>query len=121
MSVPSSKVTVTCESPNLEIERTPASRGSPETATSTCWVIWLSTSSGESDGAAVLTCTCTGVVSGKASMGSRERECSPHTTNANDPSMTRRRWRKDQPMIQFSIENSGHAVAPALRRRYFFR
>jgi hypothetical protein len=62
-------VATTCEKPNLEMERTFSSPGSPPMAVSRGNVIWRSTSSGLSALATVLTCTCTGVVSGKASTG----------------------------------------------------
>ncbi len=55
MSVPSSKMTVTWESPNRDVDRTSASFGSPEIACSRGAVTWRSSSRGESAGATVLT------------------------------------------------------------------
>jgi hypothetical protein len=56
---------------------------------STGKVICRSTSSGTREGETVLICTCTGVVSGKASMGSRESENTPETATAAAPARTR--------------------------------
>ncbi len=77
MSVSSSKIAVTCENPNFESERTSTRPGRPEMACSATKVICRSTSTGESSGAVVLTCTWTGVVSGNASKGSSERLLAP--------------------------------------------
>ncbi len=49
--MPSSKMTVTCDRPNFEIERTSCRPGSPEIACSTGTVICRSTSCGDSAGA----------------------------------------------------------------------
>ena len=103
MSVPSSKVTVSCEKPNLETDRTSISPGNPEMTFSTGIVICCSTSSGVREGATVLTCTWTGVVSGKASMGRFHIEYPPQMTKPMAPSNTISRLRSDHPMIQFNI------------------
>ena len=73
MLVSSVKVATTCEKPNFEIERTLLSPGRPPSDSSMGRVMSCSISSGERAGATVLTCTCTGVVSGKASMGRVQR------------------------------------------------
>ena len=69
MSMLSSNVATTCDSPNFEIERTFCRPGKPLMASSTGSVICASVSCGFSAAAVVLICTCTGVVSGKASIG----------------------------------------------------
>ena len=69
MSVPSLKTIVTTEMPNLEIDRICSTSGSPLIAPSTGNDRNCSTSSGESAGASVITCTCTLVKSGTASIG----------------------------------------------------
>ena len=74
--MPSLNVTTTCEKPNFEIDRMLSRPGRPPIACSIGNVICCSTSSGPSAGATVLICTCTGVVSGKASI-SRYRSDMP--------------------------------------------
>lgn len=74
MSVPSSKMTVTWERPNFDIDRTSLSFGSPEIACSSGAVTCRSISNGDRTEATVLICTWTGVVSGKASRGRRAEE-----------------------------------------------
>ncbi len=69
MSVPSLNTIVTTETPNFEIERISSTFGSPLIAPSTGNDRSDSTSSGESAGASVITCTCTFVRSGTASIG----------------------------------------------------
>ena len=69
MSVPSWKTIVTTEMPNFEIERICSTFGSPLIAPSTGNESSVSTSSGLSAGASVITCTCTFVRSGTASIG----------------------------------------------------
>ena len=91
MSVPSSNVTVTCESPNFEIDRTSSSPGRPEIACSTRVVIWRSVSSGESDAATVLTWTMMSGTSGKASIDRRETAIRPVGTSRNASASTTRR------------------------------
>jgi len=73
----SAKVATTWERPNLEMERTFSSCGRPAMAISTGRVICFSISSGPRFGATVLICTCTGVVSGKASTGRRRSAQAP--------------------------------------------
>ena len=69
MSVPSWKTTVTTEMPNFEIDRISSTLGRPLIAPSTGNDSSDSTSRGESAGASVITCTCTFVRSGTASIG----------------------------------------------------
>ena len=71
MLVPSRKVTITTERPNMLALRISSSPGMPPIASSTGNVICRSTSSATMPEATVLICTCTGVVSGKASITSR--------------------------------------------------
>src|SRR4051794_38414768 len=92
MSVPSSNVATTCDRPNFETERTCSSPFRPPTACSTGKVICRSTSSGASSGATVLTCTWTGVVSGKASSGSRAAAWTPTTISRPPTSRTTNRF-----------------------------
>src|SRR5262249_56955742 len=102
MSVPSSKVTTTCDRPNLETERSCSRRGRPLRTCSTGKVICFSISSGPRAGATVLICTCTGVVSGKASMLRRRSDNAPTTTKTTVPRITRKRCRREMSMIQLS-------------------
>ena len=74
MSVPSWKTTVTTEIPNFEIERICSTFGKPLIAPSTGNDKSVSTSKGLSAGASVMTCTCTLVMSGTASIGNRSAE-----------------------------------------------
>ena len=69
MSVPSWKTIVTTEMPNFEIERICSTLGRPLIAPSTGNESSVSTSSGLSAGASVITWTCTLVRSGTASIG----------------------------------------------------
>ena len=71
MSASSRKYTLTCESPNAEMDCTRVTPGSPFIATSTGFVTSASTSCGASPGDSVVTCTNTGETSGNASTGSR--------------------------------------------------
>ncbi|MNW19642.1 hypothetical protein D3C71_2197270 [compost metagenome] len=70
MSVPSSKITVTCDSPERDSERVCSSPGRPAIAVSMAKVMRCSVSSGEKPAAWVLICTWTLVMSGTASIGS---------------------------------------------------
>src|SRR4051812_819738 len=92
MSVPSSNVATTCDRPNFEIERTPSRPLRPPSASSTSEVICRSTSSGASSGATVLTCTWTGVVSGKASSGKWAAARTPTTISKAPTSRTTNRF-----------------------------
>ena len=58
-------------------------------------VSWRSISSGDSDGAVALICTCTGVVSGNASSGRRSAESTPAVAIASQASTTTSRLRRD--------------------------
>jgi hypothetical protein len=88
-SVPSSKKTVTNESPNIESERISSTFGRPAIADSTDTVTIFSTSSGESPGDSVKIATWTGVTSGNASIGRRVRARTPRTTRKSAAKMTR--------------------------------
>ena len=92
MSVLSSNVATTCERPNFEIERTFCRPGRPLIASSTGSVICASVSCGFSDAAVVLICTCTGVVSGKASIGRMLSVRPPMTTSATARMQTSSRF-----------------------------
>src|SRR5688572_16906899 len=102
-SVPSSKTSVTWESPYFDIERTRRRFGRPPIACSTRALICCSTSTGERDGAVVLTCTMTSVTSGKASTESPCIANSPLAMRATESRSTSPRLRRDASMIQFSI------------------
>ena len=54
----------------LEMERRISWLGMPSSSTSTGWVMSASTSSGVMPGALMMTLTCVGEMSGKASIGS---------------------------------------------------
>ena len=82
MSVPSSKTTVTTDSPYLEMDRTSSTLGIPDIARSTGTVTYCSTSTGDSAGAAVITWTWTFVMSGTASIGRFTAECTPTITRS---------------------------------------
>jgi hypothetical protein len=73
MSVPSSKMTVTCDRPYLDNERTSWTFGIPPMAHSIGKVIRRSTSTGESAFTGVLIWTWTLVISGTASIGRRPK------------------------------------------------
>src|SRR5581483_6103447 len=88
MSVPSSKTTVTTDSPNWETERISVTRGTPRTAASTGTVMNCSTSSAPSAGAVVMTWTWTLVTSGTASTGSRPTAQTPAAASTSDASTT---------------------------------
>src|SRR5256885_1851842 len=106
MSVPSLNVTTTCEKPNFETLRIPSSPGRPPIACSSGNVIRCSTSSGPREGATVLICTCTGVVSGNASISSFPSETTPTTARNPVTRTTSNRCRNEKSMIQFSIDSS---------------
>ena len=78
MEVPSSNVATTCESPNLETERTfgqPGQAADGQLDGQRDLRLGLLRVRGR--GTTVLICTCTGVVSGKASIGSDSRARTP--------------------------------------------
>src|SRR4051794_16170307 len=110
MSVPSSKSATTCEKPNLETERTPSSPFRPPSADSTGKVICRSTSSGASSGATVLICTCTDVVSGKASRGRRTAARTPSATRMAASSRTTNRFLRLNPIRALSIAGTPPAI-----------
>src|SRR3990172_1566373 len=115
MSVPSWKVTTTCDNPNLEMDRTISRPGSPLIACSTGKVICRSTSSGASEGATVLTWIWTGVVSGKASMSKCASDTAPMTASASEAPMTRKRCRNEKSMTQLSTQISLYKAATGAR------
>ena len=104
MSVPSSKTTVTTDSPNFDTERICSTLGSPLMAVSTGKVMKDSTSWGASPGLFVSTCTWTFVTSGTASMGSFRNESSPNTTTRSHPMMTMRRLFREKSMSLLTME-----------------
>ena len=78
------------------------SPGKPPMANSTGKVICRSISSGTSAAAGVLICTCTGVVSGKASKFIARTERSPATPTTNDRKSTAQRCLSDQLINQIA-------------------
>src|ERR1051326_2877592 len=98
-----SNVATTCEKPNLETERTLSNPGNPPMDNSTGCVICCSTSNGLSDGATVLICTCTGVVSRKASIGSKLNARAPMMMSTTASRQISRRLRSEKLMSQFSM------------------
>src|SRR3954452_23583717 len=96
MLVASVKTMVTTDSPYFESDRTCSTFGVPAIARSTGTVTYCSTSTGESAGAAVMTCTWTFVTSGTASIGSSSAARTPATTRSRDAMITIARWRRDQ-------------------------
>src|SRR5438270_9638190 len=103
MSVSSPNIATTWQSPNFETERTSCSPLRPPRAYSIGKAISRSTSSGPSSGATVLTWTCTGVVSGKASSGNRRAASSPRTITRPARSRTKNRFFKLKPIRASSI------------------
>src|SRR5690606_31891316 len=95
MSAPSSKTTVTCDSPNFDTERRSVTCGRPLIERSTGTVTKRSTSSGPSAGAFVRICTWTFVMSGTASIGSVRAALSPSATTTAVSTSTRNRLRRD--------------------------
>src|SRR5262249_35395326 len=104
MSVPSLNTTVTTETPNFEIDRICSTLGSPLMAPSTGNESSDSTSSGDSAGASVITCTCTFVRSGTASIGRWSAEYTPSAAIRSVPTITRKRFRSDDSMMAFSMD-----------------
>src|SRR5467141_797909 len=101
MSVPSRNTAVTVESPYLDVERSSVSAGMPPSTRSTGAVTYCSTSSGESADTAVMTCTCTVVTSGTASMGRLRAARIPPTRRAAAPATTSRRlWSARRTMAE---------------------
>src|SRR5688572_14005017 len=106
MSVSSSKTTVTTDRPYLDSERTSSTRGIPAMARSTGTVTYCSISTGDSAGEVVITCTCTLVTSGTASMGRVMAARIPAATSRMLAAMTMARWRSDQLTVWLSRCNS---------------
>ncbi len=75
-------------------------------------VICRSTSSGPSAGATVLICTCTGVVSGKASTSNRRRASTPAIAAASTTAITSKRFRREKSMIRFRMFIEGSPYFP---------
>ena len=101
--MPSSKMTTTCDRPNFEIDRSFSRPGSPAMACSIGNVSCRSTSSGLSDGATVLICTITGVVSGNASTLRNCSENAPATITASTATRTTARFRSEKSISQLSM------------------
>src|SRR4029079_6456382 len=95
MSVPSSKTIVTTDRPYFEIDRTSSTFGMPDIARSTGTLTYCSTSTDESAGAAVITCTWMFVMSGTASIGSCTADRTPTATSSPVSSSTIARWRRE--------------------------
>src|SRR6266849_3484262 len=110
MSVPSSKVTTTWDSPNFETERSCSRRGMPLIFCSMGKVICCSISSELSDGAVVLIWTWTGVVSGKASMSRWASAKTPAAALAATARITQKRCRSEKSITQFSTGLPPHGV-----------
>ncbi len=107
MSVPSLKTIVTTETPNLEIDRISSTFGSPLIAPSTGNDSSDSTSIGESAGASVITCTCTFVRSGTASIGRCKAEYTPSPATKAVAISTKNRLFSEDSMIELSMIRSG--------------
>src|SRR4051794_7475433 len=103
MSVPSRKTTVTTLIPNFEIERICSTLGRPLIAPSTGNERSDSTSRGESAGASVITCTCTLVRSGTASIGRFAAAYTPSPATRHVAINTRKRLLSDDSMMAFSM------------------
>src|SRR5688572_22117757 len=117
MSVSSSKTMVTTERPYLDSERTSSTRGIPAMARSTGTVTYCSISTGERAGEVVITCTCTVVTSGTASMGRAMAARMPAATSSTAAAMTMARWRSDQLTVRLSSSNSFLLAEGALQDR----
>src|SRR5665647_801727 len=100
MSTPSSKTTVTTDSPALETERTCSRRGSPRMAVSTGKVTNRSTSGGDMPGDVDITSTWMLVTSGKASMGMRRTDQTPRPMRMTTPTRTRALLRRELSMTR---------------------
>src|SRR5215831_6979468 len=96
MSVSSSKTTVTTESPYFDSDRISLTLGVPESARSTGTVTYCSTSTGDSAGDEVMTCTWMLVTSGTASMGSSKEDLIPTATKTMVAATTMARLASDQ-------------------------
>jgi len=95
MSVPSAKTRVTCDNPKREMERNSSSPGSPAIAVSMGKVISFSISSAASASTVVLIWTWTLVISGTASIGSREADQAPSAMRAAVAVRMNVRWRSE--------------------------
>ena len=91
--MPSRKVIVTCDNPNLESDRSSTISGSPAISLSIGKVTSFSTSSGANAGTPVLICTCGLVISGTASMGRRSAAHTPMAATTSVASSTAARCR----------------------------
>src|SRR5690625_3778697 len=111
MSVPSLKMTVTCERPNLLSERISSSSGSPNMASSTGSVICRSTSSGLSAGASVLIWTCTFVTSGTASIGRRSIDQTPTPMSSPVSARTSKRFLSAKAIMDLMVSSSMPVLA----------
>src|SRR6266498_2034274 len=121
MSVPSVKLSVTCERPNLVSERISSMPGSPAISRSMTCVISFSDSSAASAETSVLICTCTPVMSGTASIGRCVADHKPTPSKATAPSKTMARWRSENSRMraimvsefdsEFSEAKHHHTVA----------
>src|SRR6478609_8744535 len=94
---------VTTEMPNLEIDRICSTLGRPLIACSTGKERSVSTSSGESAGASVITWTCTLVRSGTASTGKLTAEYTPRPATNAVAIRTRNRLFRDDSMMALSM------------------
>ena len=82
--------------PILETERICSSRGNPPIWISMGRVMSFSTSGGDMPPALAMTCTCTLVTSGKASMGICLTASTPKPAMTSVPSSTSIRWRTEK-------------------------
>src|SRR6185295_18647002 len=96
MSAWSSNTSVTCDRPKREMDRISTSPCNPCISVSMGKVICFSISSAASAAMEVLICTWTFVMSGTASMGSRDADQTPAATTPMTPSSTKMRWRSEK-------------------------
>ena len=103
MSVPSSKMAVTTDSPGTDEDRSVLIRLTPLRADSTETVTSCSTSSVESPGASVCTTICGGANSGNTSHGASRTLCKPPITSTTASSSTTSRNSSEKWIRRLSI------------------
>ncbi len=117
MSVPSSNTSVTCDKPKRDSERNSVKPAMPPISVSMGNVTSFSISSGASAGTCVLICTWTLVMSGTASIGSRNADHTPMPTRMNVAKNTNARWRtenssKRASMFSLCFSAAGQGSSP---------
>ena len=94
---------VTCDNPNFESERNSIIPGSPDISVSIGYVTSFSISSGARAGTSVLSCTWMFVMSGTASIGSRNADQTPTPMRMTVPRKTAARWRMESSRSRLSM------------------